>query len=68
MRVDWATLTQAGARRLLGAAERAERKAAERFNATGADADESAMLAAYMLWENLKVFSLTGERPEGVGA
>lgn len=63
MRIDWSTITPAQAKRLLAPAARAERIAAGRYNATGSPDDETAMLEAFTLWENLRVFILCGERP-----
>lgn len=61
--IDWSTLTPAQARRLSPSAARAERKAADVYNASGKAEDERAMLAAYTVWEDLQVFIHTGERP-----
>lgn len=64
MQVDWNTLTEAKARRLVGAANLAEQRAAARFNASGTDSDEAAWLAAFTLWEDLRVYALCGEKPQ----
>lgn len=63
--IDWATLTRSQAHGLQRSALAEERKAADRFNESGSDEDEAAMLAAYTTWENLQVWLVTGERPEG---
>jgi hypothetical protein len=62
--IDWPTITRAQASRLIPAAARAEAAAAERFEASGTEADEAAMLAAFTVWEDLRVFVICGERPE----
>lgn len=68
MKVDWNNLTQAKAKRLLGPAARAVKRANEDFSAVSEDdaASERAeqrLLAACELEENLRVFALTGEKP-----
>ena len=64
MTVDWPTLTQARAARLIGAADQAEKRAAQRWNASDDPADEAAWREAFDLWENLRVYALCGEKPE----
>lgn len=66
MNVDWSTLTQAKAKRLLGAAARNINRANEAFAAAKDDGwpEEQRLLAACELEENLKVFIATGEKPE----
>jgi hypothetical protein len=64
MQVDWSTITQAEARRLVGAASLAEKRAAERWDADESVETQAAWDAAFKLWEDLRVFALCGERPE----
>lgn len=68
MKVDWNNLTQAKAKRLLGPAARAVKRAEDDFRKVGeddaaSDRAEQRLLAACELEENLRVFALTGERP-----
>lgn len=61
--IDWRTISQAQASRLIGAADNAEKTAAQRFNASGSDEDEAAWRVAFDRWENLRVLAICGERP-----
>lgn len=61
--INWREITPEQARRLIGPASRAERIANGKAQATQADDDIEAAIAAYMRWENLTVFVATGERP-----
>lgn len=63
MRIDWNTITQKQAARLIGAADQAEKRAAQRWNASGDPADEAAWLDAFTVWEDLRVFAICGEKP-----
>ena len=65
MQVDWSTLTRKQAAQRIGAADHAESLAAQRFNETGSPEDEAAWLRAFTLWEDLRVFAICGERPDG---
>lgn len=60
--IDWRTLTVAEAKRLIGAAKRAEQVATDRARALDTDDSVDAAMAAYQRWEDLQVFILTGER------
>lgn len=61
--IDWATLTQAQAKRLVGPADRAEQAAAKRFNGSDAPGIEAVWREAYDLWEDLQVYAICGEKP-----
>ena len=63
MTIDWSTLTRAQASKRIGAADRAERVAAARWNASGTDEDEAAWAEAFKLWEDLRVYAICGEKP-----
>lgn len=62
--IDWSTLTQAAASRMIAGADRAEQAAAKRFNTSGSKEDEAAWRLAFDRWENLRVFAICGERPD----
>ena len=61
--LDWTALTAGQARTLIGAAERHERRFGRIWNDSGDPADETAWRAAFMLWEDLRVYALCGEKP-----
>lgn len=64
MSLNWSKLTREQARRLIGAASRAEQAAGARFNASGSEADEAAWMEAFTMWEDLRVYAICGEKPE----
>lgn len=59
--IDWTTLTQAQARRLIGPADARERALGRRFDA--GEVDEATWWAAFKLWEDLRVYAICGEKP-----
>lgn len=59
--LDWSTITEAQARRLLGPARRREQAVGRKFEA--GLVTEDVFIAAMLVEENLRVFSLTGLRP-----
>ncbi len=62
--IDWSTLTRQQAGRLVGGADKREQRLAKRVNAPDADAeDHAAWLAAFTLWEDLRIFIHCGEKP-----
>jgi hypothetical protein len=61
--IDWKTITPLEARKMIGAADRHLQAMENRYRATGEPADETLMLAAFTVWEDLRVLHLTGERP-----
>jgi hypothetical protein len=61
--IDWKTITEAQARRLLGAARQREQAAAKKYGSSDSDEFEDEWRAAYQLEEDLVVFSKTGLRP-----
>lgn len=63
MLIDWSTITVAEARRRLGAARRAEQKAAEAWERDDTPELKAAWDAALELEENLQVFVHCGLRP-----
>lgn len=61
--LDWETITPTQAQRLRGAARMRERAAALRFEL--GKITEAEFRAAGQLEEDLHVFALTGEKPDG---
>lgn len=59
--INWDTLTEAQARRLIGPADSHEKAKAREFDA--GKCTESEWLAAFTLWEDLRVYALCGEKP-----
>ena len=59
--IDWKTITQAQAARLLGAARQREAAAAKKYG--NSDDFEDEWRAAYQLEEDLTVFAKCGLRP-----
>ncbi len=59
--IDWNTLTRPWAAKMIGAAHRQEQAKARAFDA--GLIEEAEWWAAFLLWENLRVFAITGERP-----
>ena len=62
--ICWPSLTRERASRLVGAADRREQILARTFDASGTDADEAAWWKAFLLWENLRVYSICGVKPD----
>jgi hypothetical protein len=59
--IDWNTLTQSQAARLVGAANSHEKAMAQKFNR--GEIFETPWLAAFGLWEDLRVFAISGINP-----
>ena len=64
--INWHTITQTQARRLISAARSCEQAAARKWDASDSTDDEAAWKAALDLEENLRVFAICGEKPEGI--
>jgi hypothetical protein len=62
--IDWNTLTQTQAARLVGAVDAHEKGQARRFDRD--EIDEAAWLASFTLWEDLRVFAISGINPRGM--
>jgi len=59
--INWDTLTREEAQRLIPHADRREQALARLYN-DGAD-NESEWMAAFQLWEDLRVYALCGIKP-----
>jgi ABC-type enterobactin transport system permease subunit len=59
--IDWQTITRPWAKRMIGAASLNEKRKAALWEAGAIE--EAEWWNAYLILENLQVFTITGERP-----